>query len=98
MESLTLTGLLRQIADEFPSQRAMPVSAKFNLTHAWLNELMERRPLVRLPTALGLAKLLLSLFSTLLKFDFVFCVSFLLVSLSLSVFGVEKMLWPMNGR
>lgn len=42
MESLTLTRLLKRMADEFPSRRAASVSGKFDLTHARLGELVER--------------------------------------------------------
>ncbi|KAF5732361.1 AMP-dependent synthetase and ligase family protein [Tripterygium wilfordii] len=41
MESLTLTGLLKRVAVEFPSRRAVAVSGKFDLTHARLQELVE---------------------------------------------------------
>ncbi|CAK9169497.1 unnamed protein product [Ilex paraguariensis] len=40
--SLTLTGLLKQIAGEFPSRRALSVSGKLDLTHARLHDLIER--------------------------------------------------------
>ena len=42
MESLTLTGLLKQIAGEFPSRRAISVSGKFDLTHDRLQQLIEQ--------------------------------------------------------
>ncbi|GFZ15342.1 AMP-dependent synthetase and ligase family protein [Actinidia rufa] len=42
MESLTLTGLLKQVAGEFPSRRAISVSGKFDLTHARLQQLIEQ--------------------------------------------------------
>ncbi|TXG70911.1 hypothetical protein EZV62_005846 [Acer yangbiense] len=38
----TLTGLLKQVAGEFPSRRALSVSGKFDLTHSRLQELVER--------------------------------------------------------
>lgn len=41
MESLTLTGLLKQVAGEFPSRRALSVSGKFDLTYARLHQLVE---------------------------------------------------------
>ncbi|KAI9084225.1 hypothetical protein K1719_033896 [Acacia pycnantha] len=42
MEAPTLTGLLNQIAAEFPSRRAISVSGKFDLTYSRLLELVER--------------------------------------------------------
>ena len=42
MESLTLTGLLKQVAGEFPSRRAISVSGNFDLTHARLQQLIEQ--------------------------------------------------------
>ncbi|KAL3521535.1 hypothetical protein ACH5RR_019684 [Cinchona calisaya] len=42
MEYSTLTGLLRKVAEKFPSQRALSVSGKFDLNHARLHELIER--------------------------------------------------------
>ncbi|XP_057952306.1 probable CoA ligase CCL9 [Malania oleifera] len=41
MERLTLTGLLKQAADDFPSRRALSLSGSFDLTHARLHELVE---------------------------------------------------------
>jgi len=41
MESLTLTGLLKEVAGKFPSRRAISVSGKFDLTHGRLDELVE---------------------------------------------------------
>lgn len=41
METLTLTGLLKRVAGEFPHRRAISVSGKFDLTHARLHELVE---------------------------------------------------------
>ena len=41
MESLTLTGLLKQVAGEFPSRRALSLSGKFDLTYARLHQLVE---------------------------------------------------------
>ncbi|XP_050225818.1 probable CoA ligase CCL9 [Mercurialis annua] len=37
----TLTGLLKRVAGEFPDNRAVSVSGKFDLTHSQLNELVE---------------------------------------------------------
>ncbi|KAJ7974185.1 CoA ligase [Quillaja saponaria] len=42
MEGLTLTGLLNQVAGQFPSRRAISVSGKFDLTYSRLHELIER--------------------------------------------------------
>ncbi|XP_057481116.1 probable CoA ligase CCL9 [Actinidia eriantha] len=42
MESLTLTGLLKQVAGEFPSRRAISVSGNFDLTHGRLQQLIEQ--------------------------------------------------------
>ncbi|KAK9291499.1 hypothetical protein L1049_019447 [Liquidambar formosana] len=42
MESLTLTGLLKQVAGEFPSRPALSVSGKFDLTYTRLQQLIER--------------------------------------------------------
>ncbi|XP_010532440.1 PREDICTED: oxalate--CoA ligase [Tarenaya hassleriana] len=42
MDSDTLTGLLKKVAGKFPDQRALSVSGKFDLTHARLQELIER--------------------------------------------------------
>lgn len=41
MESLTLTGLLKQVAVEFPSRRALSLSGKFDLTYARFHQLIE---------------------------------------------------------
>ncbi|KAK2664054.1 hypothetical protein Ddye_002628 [Dipteronia dyeriana] len=41
MENLTLTGLLRKAATEFPNRRALSVSGKFDLTHSKLLELVD---------------------------------------------------------
>ena len=40
--NLTLTGLLKQKAEEFPSRRALSVSGKLDLTHARLDELIDK--------------------------------------------------------
>ena len=40
--TLTLTGLLKQKAEEFPSRRALSVSGKLDLTHARLDELIDK--------------------------------------------------------
>lgn len=42
MDSDTLTGLLKNVAEKFPDRRALSVSGKFDLTHARLNVLIER--------------------------------------------------------
>ncbi|CAN1264766.1 Oxalate--CoA ligase [Linum perenne] len=42
METQTLTGLLKSVAGEFPDRRALSVSGKFDVTHARLDELVER--------------------------------------------------------
>ncbi|MCD7457767.1 Ribonuclease ageritin [Datura stramonium] len=42
MESLTLTGFLKHVAEKFPSHRAISTSGKFDITHARLQELVER--------------------------------------------------------
>lgn len=42
MASLTLTGLLNEVAGKFPSRRAISFSGKFNISHARLHELIER--------------------------------------------------------
>ncbi|KAL7204171.1 hypothetical protein ACSBR2_017275 [Camellia fascicularis] len=41
MESLTVTGLLKKVAGEFPSRRAISVSGKFDLTYDRLHQLIE---------------------------------------------------------
>ncbi|KAL7003403.1 putative CoA ligase ccl9 [Sarracenia purpurea var. burkii] len=42
METLTLTGLLNQVAGQFPSRRAVSVSGKLDLTHARLKALIDQ--------------------------------------------------------
>ncbi|KAF7135206.1 hypothetical protein RHSIM_Rhsim08G0184000 [Rhododendron simsii] len=42
MASSTLTGLLKQVADQFPFHRAVSVSGQFDLTHARLQELIDQ--------------------------------------------------------
>lgn len=42
MESLTLTGLLKEIAGKFPSHRAISISGKFDLTYSRLDELVDQ--------------------------------------------------------
>ncbi|KAE9464872.1 hypothetical protein C3L33_03220, partial [Rhododendron williamsianum] len=42
MASSTLTGLLKKVAGEFPSRRAISVSGRFDLTHARLQELIDQ--------------------------------------------------------
>jgi len=42
MESLTLSGLLKKVADVFPNRRAVSLSGRFDLTHARLHQLVER--------------------------------------------------------
>ncbi|KAI4351735.1 hypothetical protein L6164_006060 [Bauhinia variegata] len=42
MDAPTLTGLLSQVAGEFPSRRAISVAGKFDLSHSRLHELVER--------------------------------------------------------
>ncbi|XP_058205923.1 probable CoA ligase CCL9 [Rhododendron vialii] len=42
MASSTLTGLLKKVAGEFPSRRAVSVSGQFDLTHARLQELIDQ--------------------------------------------------------
>lgn len=39
--SLSLTGLLKKTASEFPDHRALSASRKFDLTHSRLNELVD---------------------------------------------------------
>ncbi|XP_041002859.1 oxalate--CoA ligase isoform X1 [Juglans microcarpa x Juglans regia] len=41
MENLTVTGMLRRVAGDFSSRRALSVSGKFDLTYARLQELVE---------------------------------------------------------
>lgn len=41
MEGLTLSGLLKSVAGEYPTRRALSVSGKFDLTHSRLRELVE---------------------------------------------------------
>ncbi|MQL84174.1 hypothetical protein Taro_016683 [Colocasia esculenta] len=41
MEGLTLTGLLRKAAAEFPDRRALSVSGKLDLTHSRLQQLVD---------------------------------------------------------
>jgi non-ribosomal peptide synthetase component E (peptide arylation enzyme) len=42
MATLTLTGLLKRVAGEFPNRRAVSVSGELDLTHARLHEIIER--------------------------------------------------------
>ncbi|KAF8369764.1 hypothetical protein HHK36_028924 [Tetracentron sinense] len=42
MENLTLTALLKHVAGEFSSRRALSVSGKFDLTHSQLQSLIEQ--------------------------------------------------------
>ena len=42
MESLTLTGLLKDVAEKFPSRRAISVSGKFDISHSRLQQLVEQ--------------------------------------------------------
>ncbi|KAG5537097.1 hypothetical protein RHGRI_024513 [Rhododendron griersonianum] len=42
MASSTLTGLLKQVAGQFPSRSAVSVSGQFDLTHARLQELIDQ--------------------------------------------------------
>ncbi|KAJ0098302.1 hypothetical protein Patl1_20127 [Pistacia atlantica] len=42
MESVTVSGLFKQAAENFPSRRAVSVSGKFDLTYSRLHELVER--------------------------------------------------------
>lgn len=39
---MTLTGLLKHVAEKFPSRRAISTSGKFDITHARLQQLVER--------------------------------------------------------
>lgn len=39
---MTLTELLKHVAQKFPSHRAISVAGKFDVTHARLQELVER--------------------------------------------------------
>jgi len=41
MESLTLTGLLNEVAGRFHSRRAISTSGKYDLTHSRLHQLVE---------------------------------------------------------
>ncbi|KAJ8547608.1 hypothetical protein K7X08_011194 [Anisodus acutangulus] len=41
MESVTLTGLLKHVAEKYPARQAISVSGKFDVTHARLHELIE---------------------------------------------------------
>ncbi|XWS37841.1 hypothetical protein CRYUN_Cryun19dG0080100 [Craigia yunnanensis] len=41
MDTLTLTGLLKIVAREFPNRRAVSISGKFDITHSQLLELVE---------------------------------------------------------
>ena len=41
MDNLTLTGLLKKVAQQFPRRRAVSVSGNFDVTHARLHELVE---------------------------------------------------------
>lgn len=41
MENLTLTGLLKDVAEKFPKRRAISVSGKFDITHWRMHELVE---------------------------------------------------------
>lgn len=42
MEGVTVSGLFKQAAENFPSRRAVSVSGKFDLTYSRLHELVER--------------------------------------------------------
>ncbi|XP_047325879.1 oxalate--CoA ligase [Impatiens glandulifera] len=42
MADLTITGLLKSVAAEFPSRRAISVPGKFDVTHSQLQELIDR--------------------------------------------------------
>lgn len=42
MAAVTLTGLLKDVAVKFPSRTAISVSGKFDLSHARLDQLVER--------------------------------------------------------
>ncbi|KAK3017607.1 hypothetical protein RJ639_004841 [Escallonia herrerae] len=42
METMTFTGLLKQVAGKFPARRALSVSGKFDLSYARLDELVEK--------------------------------------------------------
>lgn len=42
MECLTLTGFLKHVAEKYPSHRAISVSGRFDITHARLQQLVER--------------------------------------------------------
>ncbi|KAF7813186.1 oxalate--CoA ligase-like [Senna tora] len=42
MEAPTLTGLLKRVADQFPSRRAISVAGNFDLTYSRLLELIDR--------------------------------------------------------
>lgn len=41
MESLTLTGLLKHVAEKLPSRRAISVSGKFDINHSRLHQLIQ---------------------------------------------------------
>ncbi|KAK6936846.1 AMP-binding enzyme, C-terminal domain [Dillenia turbinata] len=41
MDTMTLTGLLNQVAGKFPERRALSVSGKFDITHSRLQHLIE---------------------------------------------------------
>lgn len=41
MEKLTLTGLLKKTATDFPNNRALSVSGKLDLTHSQLQQLID---------------------------------------------------------
>lgn len=41
MEDVTLTGLLKKAASEFPNKRALSVSGKVELTHTQLQDLID---------------------------------------------------------
>lgn len=42
MENLTLTALLKQVAAKYPDRRAISLSGQFDITHARLDQLIER--------------------------------------------------------
>ncbi|KAI4364900.1 hypothetical protein MLD38_020931 [Melastoma candidum] len=52
-KAITLTGLLKKSASEFPSRRAVSVSGKFNLTHGRLHELVDRAASVLAAAGIG---------------------------------------------
>lgn len=51
--SLSLTGLLKKTASEFPNRRALSASRKFDLTHSRLNDLVDHAASLLIASGIG---------------------------------------------